>query len=81
MALAAMVHDAIIVGAGLSGLVCARRLVDAGADAIVLEARQRVGGRLCSGRVGDAVVDLGGQWLSVDQPRLLALARSLGVAS
>lgn len=76
-----MIHDAVIVGAGLSGLVCARRLADAGLDAIVLEARQRVGGRLCSGRVGDAVVDLGGQWLSVDQPRLLALARALGVAS
>jgi monoamine oxidase len=76
-----MIHDAVIVGAGLSGLVCARRLADAGLDAIVLEARQRVGGRLCSGRVGDAVVDLGGQWLSVDQPRLWALARALGVIS
>src|SRR5213078_3600961 len=76
-----MVRDAVIIGAGLSGLVCARRLIDAGVDAIVVEARRRVGGRLCSGRVGDAVVDLGGQWLSVDQPRLLALAGELGVAS
>ena len=76
-----MIRDAVIIGAGLSGLVCARRLIDAGADAIVVEARGRVGGRLCNGRVGDAVVDLGGQWLSVDQPRLLALAGSLGVAS
>ena len=73
--------DAIVIGAGLSGLVCARRLVDAGANAIVVEARPRVGGRLWSGRVGDAVVDLGGQWLSVGQPRLLALAAELGVAS
>lgn len=76
-----MIHDAVIVGAGLSGLVCARRLIDAGVDAIVVEARQRVGGRLCNGRVGGAVVDLGGQWLSVDQPRLLALAGELGVSS
>jgi monoamine oxidase len=76
-----MIHDAVIVGAGLSGLVCARRLIDAGARAIVVEARPRVGGRLHSGRVGGAVVDLGGHWLSVDQPRLLALARALGVAS
>jgi monoamine oxidase len=76
-----MIHDAVIVGAGLSGLVCARRLIDAGARAIVVEARPRVGGRLHTGRVGGAVVDLGGQWLSVDQPRLLALARALGVAS
>jgi monoamine oxidase len=71
----------VIVGAGLSGLVCARRLTGAGVRAVVVEARPRVGGRLHSGQVGGAVVDLGGQWLSVDQPRLLALAGELGVAS
>jgi monoamine oxidase len=76
-----MIHDAIVIGAGLSGLVCARRLAAAGAAAIVVEARPRVGGRLWTGKVGDAVVDLGGQWLSVDQPRLLALAAELGVPS
>jgi monoamine oxidase len=76
-----VIHDAVVVGAGLSGLVCARRLVAAGLDAVVVEARSRVGGRLWSGRVGDAVVDLGGQWMSVDQPRLLALAGALGVRS
>jgi monoamine oxidase len=76
-----MIHDAVVVGAGLSGLVCARRLVDAGLDAVVVEARPRVGGRLWSGEVGGAVVDLGGQWMSVDQPRLLALAATLGVSS
>src|SRR5215470_12186865 len=76
-----MTHDAVVVGAGLSGLVCARRLIAAGVDAIVVEARQRVGGRLCSGLVGGGVVDLGGQWLSVGQPRLLGLADALGVRS
>ena len=76
-----MIHDAIVVGAGLSGLVCARRLIEAGVDARVLEARPRVGGRLWTGRVGDAVVDLGGHWLSVGQPRLGALAAELAVAS
>ena len=76
-----MTRDAIVVGAGLSGLVCARRLADAGRDVVVLEARDRVGGRLLSGRIGDAVVDLGGQWMSAGQPRLAALAAELGVAS
>jgi monoamine oxidase len=76
-----MIHDAIVIGAGLSGLACARRLAEAGADVVVLEARQRVGGRLCNGEVGGSVVDLGGHWLSVGQPRLLALAAELGVAS
>ncbi len=75
------VRDAIIVGAGLSGLVCARRLAAAGLDVIVLEARDRVGGRLLAGRVGGFDVDLGGQWMSVGQPRLAALAAELGIAT
>ena len=79
--LPAVTHDAIVVGAGLSGLVCARRLADAGLDVMVLEARGRVGGRLLAGRVGDTVVDLGGQWMTTGQPRLAALAAELGVAS
>lgn len=74
-------HDAIVIGAGLSGLVCARRLAAAGRDVVVLEARDRVGGRLHGGEVGGCTVDLGGQWMSVSQPRLLALAGELGVAS
>jgi monoamine oxidase len=77
----ATMRDAIVVGAGLSGLVCARRLAGAGRDVIVLEAQDRIGGRLLTGRVGGAVVDLGGQWMSPGQPRLAALAAELGVAS
>jgi monoamine oxidase len=73
--------DAVVIGAGLSGLVCARRLVEAGARVRVVEARARVGGRLATGQVGGANVDLGGHWLSVDQPRLLGLAVELGVAT
>ena len=76
-----MIHDAIVVGAGLSGLVCTRRLADAGANVLVLDARDRVGGRLLNGRLAETIVDLGGQWMSVGQPRLAALASALGVAS
>lgn len=76
-----MTHDAIVVGAGLSGLVCARALLRGGARAIVLEARARVGGRLWSGSLAGSIVDLGGQWMSVGQPRLAALAAELGVAT
>lgn len=72
-------HDALVIGAGLSGLVCARRLVDAGKRVCVIEARDRIGGRLYNGNVGGAVVDLGGQWLTAGQQRLVALASDLGV--
>jgi monoamine oxidase len=73
------VLDAIVIGAGLSGLVCARKLVAGGARVRVLEARDRVGGRLLTGDAGGAPVDLGGQWLTAGQTRLLALADDLGI--
>ena len=76
-----MIHDAIVVGAGLSGLVCARRLAAAGADVIVVEARDRVGGRLHTGRLAGDVIDLGGQWISSGQPRVVALAVELGATT
>jgi monoamine oxidase len=76
-----VIHDAIVVGAGLSGLVCARRLTAAGADVVVIEARDRVGGRLHSGRLAGDVIDLGGQWITSGQPRVVALATELGAAT
>jgi monoamine oxidase len=74
-----MIFDAIIVGAGLSGLVCATRLRAAGRSVVVLEARDRVGGRLLTGTLAGTTIDLGGQWMSVGQPRIAALATSLGL--
>jgi monoamine oxidase len=74
-------YDAIVVGAGLSGLVAARRLVDAGRHVLVVEARERVGGRLLTGTVGGAQVDLGGQWVTAGQDRVIALAAELGLAT
>ena len=73
-------HDAIVVGAGLAGLSAARALAAAGKDVVVLEARDRVGGRTLSQPLGRGVFDLGGQWLGSDQPRLSALVAELGLA-
>ncbi len=71
--------DAIIVGAGVAGLCAARQLHREGASMIVLEARDRVGGRTLSQQVGREVLDLGGQWQGPTQDRLAELARELHI--
>jgi monoamine oxidase len=72
--------DVVVVGAGLAGLAAARALTAAGASVVVLEARDRVGGRVENHDIGDGkVVEVGGQWIGPTQDRLAALARELGV--
>jgi len=69
-----------VIGAGLAGLVAARRLAEAGRSVIVVEARDRVGGRTVNHELRDgAVAEGGGQWVGPTQDRVLALAEELGV--
>lgn len=66
--------DVIVVGAGFAGLSAAREVVRAGRRAIVLEARDRVGGRVYSTTLpGGPWIDLGGQWAGPTQDHLNAL--------
>ena len=74
--------DVAIVGAGLAGLAAARDVTAAGASAAVLEARDRVGGRVLNEPIGDGkVVEVGAQWIGPTQDRLAALAADVGVAT
>jgi monoamine oxidase len=72
--------DCAIVGAGLAGLAAARALVAAGRSVVVVEARDRVGGRTLNADIGDGkVVEAGGQWVGPTQHRIMALIRELGL--
>jgi monoamine oxidase len=73
-------YDVAIVGAGFAGLTAARELVRRGKSCVVLEARDRVGGRVYTKTLEDGTwVDLGGQWLGPTQEHALALVRELGL--
>ena len=70
----------VVIGAGLAGLAAARALHAAGREAVVLEARDRVGGRTLNEPIGDdKVVEIGAQWVGPTQDRVLALIGELGL--
>jgi monoamine oxidase len=72
--------DVAIIGAGMAGLAAARALASAGVSVMVVEARNRVGGRAWTDETGFAApVDLGATWLrAADQNPLSAVVRGLG---
>ncbi len=74
--------DVCVVGAGYAGLTAARRLSQGGKSVVVLEARDRVGGRIWTQNLADgSPVDRGGAWLAPYHDRALALAGEVGVST
>lgn len=72
-------RDVIIIGAGASGLTAATELKKAGLTVAVLEARDRVGGRLWTDDIDGAMLEIGGQWVSPDQDALIETLADLGL--
>ncbi|MGW3103700.1 protoporphyrinogen oxidase [Streptomyces sp. NPDC001100] len=69
----------VVIGAGIGGLAAAHRLLDAGVRVTVVEASDRVGGKLLPGEIADARVDLGAESMLARRPEAVALAREVGL--
>ncbi|MEA5509827.1 flavin monoamine oxidase family protein [Crocosphaera sp. UHCC 0190] len=73
-------YDCIVIGAGLSGLIAARNLYRAGHTVLVIEAQERLGGRMYGQYLPSGQwIDKGGQWVGPTQDRFLALLDEYGV--
>ena len=72
--------DVVVVGAGLSGLIAAREVLAAGREPVIIEANDRVGGRILTAEpIAGVPVELGAQWIGDTHHRMEALAADLGV--
>lgn len=74
-------RDVVVVGAGVTGLTAAWELQRARFTVAVLEARERVGGRLWTDTIDGQMFEIGGQWVSPDQAALIAMLDELGLTT
>lgn len=73
-------YDVIVVGAGFAGVTAARELSRAGLSTLVLEARNRVGGRTFTGKFAGDQIEMGGTWIHWTQPHVFAEVSRYGLS-
>lgn len=71
--------DAIVIGAGMAGLTAARRLAEAGKRTLLIEASERVGGRVWTAQGTSTAIELGAEFVHGEPKPTLALAREAAV--
>ncbi|MEO6964753.1 MAG: NAD(P)/FAD-dependent oxidoreductase [Acidobacteriaceae bacterium] len=71
--------DVLVLGAGIAGLTAARQLAQSGLRVRVIEARDRVGGRIFTHRIGTEVVELGAEFIHGKPPLLWELLQEAGL--
>jgi monoamine oxidase len=72
-------YDVIVIGGGFAGVTAARELGHAGLRTLILEARNRLGGRTFTSRVGGELYELGGTWIHSTQPHVFAEVSRYGL--
>jgi monoamine oxidase len=72
-------HDVVVVGAGMAGLTAARALAEAGLKVLVVEAQDRIGGRIWTRHVGDEAIELGAEFIHGRPSELWALIEEAGL--
>jgi monoamine oxidase len=71
--------DVVVIGAGAAGTMAAYNLMQAGKTVVLVEANDRIGGRLKRGEIAGQPIDLGGQWVGPSQTRAHEVLKELGL--
>ena len=77
---ATAIYDIAVIGAGVAGLTAARSLAEAGSRVLLLEARDRIGGRILTVRDGNTAIELGAEFVHGRPPELLGLLAEAGLS-
>jgi len=72
-------HDVVVIGAGMAGLTAARALAEAGLKVLVVEAQDRIGGRILTRHIGEEAIELGAEFIHGRPSELWALIEEAGL--